>query len=92
MVQLTEDLIESLDQVAARRGLSRSALIREFVSDALQQQSAAAIGERIAAGYRRTPQGEPDDWGDPTTTKDVATEELLVRLDAEERDAGHGSW
>lgn len=92
MVQLTDELIESLDQAAARRGLSRSALIRELVSDGLQQERADAIGERIVAGYRRTPQAEPDEWGETTISSDVATQELLARLDAEERDAGHGRW
>lgn len=67
-------------------------LIREFVSAALRHESAAAIGEQIAAGYRRVPQTEPDEWGAATTTADVATEELLVRLDAEERAAGRRSW
>lgn len=92
MVQLSDELIESLDRVASRRRLSRSALIRELVSDALQQETAAAIGEQIAAGYRRVPQAEPDEWGDMTVTADVATHELLVRLDAEERQAGHNRW
>lgn len=54
------------------------ALIREFVSDALQHESAAAIGERIAAGYRRIPQTESDEWGQATTTTDLATEKVLV--------------
>ncbi len=92
MVQLNEELLESLDVVAARRGISRSALIRELVIDGLQQTGAAAIGERIADGYRRMPQALPDEWGDPVATADIATGELLVRLDAEDRAAGHESW
>ena len=92
MVQLNDDLLESLDEVAARRGISRSALIRELVIDGLQGSGAAAVGERIADGYRRMPQALPDEWGDPVATGDIATEELLVRLDAEERAAGHESW
>jgi len=92
MVQLNEELLESLDGVAARRGISRSALIRELVIDGLQQTGAAAIGERIADGYRRMPQALPDEWGDPVATADIATGELLVRLDAEDRAAGHESW
>lgn len=51
-----------------------------------------AIGERIAAGYRRLPQAVPDEWGDPDAAADVSTEELLTRLDAEERAAGHAPW
>jgi len=92
MVQLNEDLLESLDVVAARRGVSRSALIRELVVDGLERSGAAAVGERIADGYRRMPQALPDEWGDPVTMADVATEDLLVRLDAEDRAAGHESW
>ncbi len=92
MVQLTDELLVVLDEVATRRGLSRSALIRELVSDALREESAAAIGERIAAGYRRIPQAEPDEWGDASTMRDVATEELLSRLDAEEGDSSRGTW
>ena len=35
MVQLTQELVESLDALAARRAVSRSALIREFVVEGL---------------------------------------------------------
>lgn len=92
MVQLTQELVESLDALATRRGMSRSALIREFVIEGLEQSTAAAVGERIAEGYRRIPQAQPDEWGDPPIGSDVATGELLARLDAEERAAGHDSW
>jgi len=92
MVQLNEELIASLDAVASQRGISRSALIRELVIDGLRQSGAAAVGERIADGYRRMPQALPDAWGDPVASADVATAELLVRLDVEDRAAGHGSW
>jgi predicted DNA-binding protein len=92
MVQLTQELVESLDALAARRSMSRSALIREFVIDGLEQSTAAAIGERIADGYRRVPPALPDEWGDLAAASDIATGELLARLDAEERAAGHKSW
>jgi predicted transcriptional regulator len=92
MVQLTQELVESLDALAARRSMSRSALIREFVIDGLEQSTSAAIGERIADGYRRIPQGLPDEWGDPATSSNIATGELLARLDAEERATGHEPW
>jgi predicted DNA-binding protein len=92
MVQLTQELVESLDALAARRAISRSALIREFVVEGLEQSGAAAVGERIAAGYRRIPQARPDEWGDPAASAEIATGELLQRLDAEERAAGHESW
>jgi len=92
MVQLNDELIELLDEVAARRGLSRSALIRTLVSEGLRPESCVAIGEWIAAGYRRIPQIQPDEWGEVTTSSDIATEEVLARLDAEERDGDHGPW
>ena len=92
MVQLTEELIESLDALAARRSVSRSALIREFVLEGLRQSTASAIGERIADGYRRIPQAQPDEWGDLATASDIAAGELMARLDAEERAAGHEPW
>ena len=92
MVQLSDELLESLDALAARRAVSRSALIREFVVAGLQQSTASAIGERIAEGYRRVPQAEPDEWGDLAADLDRHNEELLARLDAEERAAGHGPW
>ncbi len=92
MVQLSEELVVSLDEAADRRGLSRSALIRELVTDGLRRASADSLGKRIVEGYRRLPQTEPDGWGDPGVAADVATEELLLRLDAEERAGGHGPW
>ncbi|MDX6689210.1 MAG: hypothetical protein QOG15_667 [Solirubrobacteraceae bacterium] len=92
MVQLTQELVESLDTLAARRSVSRSALIREFVVDGLRQSTAAAVGERVADGYRRIPQAQPDEWGDPTSAADIATDELLARLDAEDRATGHEPW
>lgn len=92
MVQLSDELIELLDTVATRRGTSRSALVRELVVDGLREEREAATGARIVAGYRRIPQTEPDEWGDPAASANVAAEELLVRLDAEERAGGHGPW
>jgi predicted transcriptional regulator len=92
MVQLTGELVESLDALAANRAMSRSALIREFVIEGLRQSTAATIGERIAEGYRRVPQMQPDAWGDPGVAADAATGELLQRLDAEERASGHDAW
>lgn len=92
MVQLTHELVESLDALASRRAISRSALIREFLIEGLERGGAAAVGERIADGYRRIPQAHPDEWGDPMDSAEIATGELLQRLDAEERAAGHEPW
>jgi len=92
MVQLSDELIETLDRAAARRGASRSALIRQLLWKGLRGDRDALIGERIAAGYRRVPQGEPDDWGDVAASADAAAEEALRRLDAEEERRGHAPW
>lgn len=92
MVQLSEDLLETLDSAAALRGASRSALIRELLWQGLAEERGVSIGERIAAGYRRVPQGEPDDWGEVDAGGDASTEEVLRRLDTEERSHGHDPW
>lgn len=92
MVQLSDELLEVLDGVALRGGVSRSALIRDLLWEALRGDLDALIGEQIAAGYRRVPQGEPDDWGDIGASGDAATEDLLRRLNAEEQPRGQGSW
>ena len=92
MVQLSDKLLEMLDTVATRRGCSRSGVIRDLLWEGLADDRDAIVGARIAAGYRRLPQGEPDDWGDVSTSADASTEEVLRRLDAEERFGGQGSW
>lgn len=92
MVQLSDELVELLDRRAARRGVSRSALIREVLQDSLAEERAAAIDRRIVEGYERIPPGTPDAWGDLEASSEQATVELGQRLDAEERDAGHQPW
>lgn len=92
MVQLSEELLRSLDDMAGARGVSRSKLIRDLVTDGLHRASLDEVGRQIADGYRRMPQAEPDAWGDIHTGGDAATENLLLRLDAEERDNGQPSW
>jgi predicted transcriptional regulator len=92
MVQLSDELLETLDRVAAGRGASRSALIRELLSAALADDRERQIGEAIAAGYRRIPQGTPDEWGDLSAAADHASRETALRLDAEERAAGFDPW
>ena len=92
MVQLSEDLLRSLDDMARALGVSRSKLIRDLVTEGLHRASIDEVGARIADGYRRIPQGVPDEWGDIQAGSEAATEDLLVRLDAEERAAGHPPW
>lgn len=92
IVQLTRDLVELLDAEAARRNISRSALIREAVGVYLAEAAEAAVATSIVEGYRRIPQGEPDEWGDPAAFADRSTRETMRRLDAEERKAGSEPW
>lgn len=92
LVQLNETLLAALDQRAARRGVSRSQLIREAVEAHLAGDHDAEISRRIITGYERVPQATPDEWGDPTELADRAARDLHRRLEAEERAAGHDPW
>ncbi len=58
LVQLSDDLLAALDREAARRHVSRSALIREAVESHLHPAYDAAIARRYAEGYRRFPEQE----------------------------------
>jgi hypothetical protein len=92
MVQLTEDLVALLDREAARRGVSRSALIRTALEEFLRNDQEAAISRRIVDGYVRIPPETPDEWGDLAETTGQASVDLLRRLDAEERRQGRAPW
>lgn len=92
MVQLSDELVDQLDEEAARLGRSRSALIRDLLTEALARSSDRPIGAAIADGYRRVPQATPDEWGDLVGAGDASTREMLQRLDAEEAAAGFDPW
>lgn len=91
MVQLNEELLALLDREAARRGTSRSALIRTAVAAFLHDEREAEIDRQILEGYRRIPPATPDAWGEPRADG-AETAVMLERLDAEERAAGFGPW
>lgn len=76
MVQLNETLVELLDSEAERRGISRSALIREILTDNLTEARASLTDKQIVDGYTRMPPGTADDWGDLGGFTDAAFEEL----------------
>jgi hypothetical protein len=86
LVQLSDGLVVLLDQEAGRRGISRSALIRDLLEESLRDQREAEIDRRIVEGYTRLPPATLDAWGEASTT------DLLTRLDAEERAAGFDKW
>lgn len=92
MLQLSDELLESLDREAARRNISRSALVRGVLKDFLAADREAAIARRIVEGYERIPPATPDAWGELPAMTDRATLDLLHRLDAEERETGHRPW
>lgn len=81
-----------LDEEAARRGTSRSALIREAVLVHLSASHAAAVSREIVEGYGRIPPATPDGWGDMEKLADASAREAMQRLDEEERREGHGPW
>lgn len=92
MVQLTDRLLHLLDRHAARRGISRSALIRAAVEDFLSRDQEAVMAREIVEGYKLIPPVTPDEWGDLAQVTDQATADVLHRLDAEERAEGHEPW
>lgn len=88
IVQLTDDLVAALDEEAARRGISRSALIRQAVEAHLAGAREARITASLVDGYTRLPQGAGDEWGDLGGQIRDATRRTLQRLDEEEDAAG----
>lgn len=92
MVQLTDDLVAALDAEAARRGVSRSALIREAVAAFLGEGIDAMVSAAIVEGYRRVPPETPDEWGSLVELAEASTRETAQRLDAEERARGFEPW
>ena len=92
IVQLSDELLAVLDEEAAHRGVSRSALIREAVERHLAESERAATGRRIVEGYRQVPQAVPDVWGDPDASADASARELVQRLDTEEANTGLDEW
>ena len=56
MVQLNQELLQSLDARAKRDGVSRSQLIRQAVQDYLGRDVEAQAMQRIVAGYARIPE------------------------------------
>lgn len=92
LVQLSEELLRALDAEAQRRGVSRSALLREAVAVFLAHAGAGTVTDAIVSGYTRIPPETPDAWGGLEAERDRAAAETLLRLDAEERTAGVKPW
>lgn len=60
LVQLDTAMVAILDERAAMRGTSRSALIREALAAYLGSDASAQLDAAIVDGYRHVPPGEPD--------------------------------
>ena len=95
MVQLNEQLLDLLDQRAARAGVSRSQIIRDAIEAYLATDRQTAIDSEIVDGYTRRPQtGEydADEWGDLGPLVSALTVVQQRRLSDEERKAGFEPW
>ncbi len=92
MVQLTDSLVHLLDDAAAGRGMSRSAIIREALERYLAEEGHSLVTAQLVRAYEKTPQAEPDTWASMAGLGDQATAEALARLDEEEHRSGVGPW
>jgi metal-responsive CopG/Arc/MetJ family transcriptional regulator len=95
MVQLTENLVERLDDRAARTGVSRSQLVREAVEEFLTADRKELIDQQIVDGYTRMPQVDEydtDEWADLDKQLTALTAKQMQQLNREEREAGYGLW
>ena len=56
LVQLDDDLVDRLDEIARARGASRSALLREGARAVIDADERAAADRRLIEAYRRLPE------------------------------------
>jgi len=56
LVQLDDELVGRLDELAAQHGVSRSELLRRGAVAVLDAAETAAADEQLRAAYRRLPQ------------------------------------
>lgn len=75
LVQLSEELVTQLDREAARRGVSRSALIREAIEGHLEDRIKAEMIEQYLDGYRRSPETEEEmGWAEQAAIEAIEEE------------------
>jgi len=60
LVQLSDKLLQRLDERAAREGRSRSALIRDAINDYLVDEERDKITRQIIEGYERIPETDEE--------------------------------
>ena len=85
LVQLSDELVASLDLRARNRAVSRSQLIREAVEQFVAADLEAERERAYVESYTRFPQED-----DPEA--DIATILTSQDMDEEEREAGFESW
>jgi metal-responsive CopG/Arc/MetJ family transcriptional regulator len=56
LVQLDDELVSRLDEVAAQRGVSRSELLRRGAIALLEAEEAREADDALQEAYRRVPQ------------------------------------
>ena len=56
LVQLDDELVEQLDQIAERLGVSRSELLRRAATALLEADEMAEADRHLIESYRQTPQ------------------------------------
>jgi len=86
LLQLTEELVETLDRRAARQGVSRSHLVRALLDAALRADG--EYDRALIDGYSRIPQTDgADEWGDLNAWTDANSSLNLAALNGED-----GGW
>lgn len=73
LVQLTDRLLATLDQYAAKVGRNRSDVIRSAVERYLEEVLEDDIDRAIVDGYKRMPQ-EPDKYIETAARDSIAAE------------------
>jgi metal-responsive CopG/Arc/MetJ family transcriptional regulator len=74
LVQLSDELLASLDERAGQAGISRSELIRRAIEAYMAGDRSAEIDAAIVAGYERFPPDPPDRWADAAALEAIRAE------------------
>jgi metal-responsive CopG/Arc/MetJ family transcriptional regulator len=75
LVQLTQSLLQRLDERAAREGRSRSALIRDAIEAYLHDEEQVRIDREIREGYERIPVTDEEMAWAEASARDMIEEE-----------------
>lgn len=79
LVQLTDDLVIVLDAIAAKQGVTRSALIRTVLENYVGREDEAEKDRRLIEGYTRIPPDREDEWGPLTPWAEDAARRLVMQ-------------